>query len=66
MKLILTYHTSPDVFVVQALDGQGQQLSAMETSDLALTLKEVHQQLLRMRHLAKGKVFETKQPRSCA
>ena len=60
MKLILTYEPVLGAFVVRVVTAQGEQLSALETADPVILLREVHTQLLRMRHLASGKVFGTK------
>lgn len=66
MKVLLTYRSDPGVFVVQTCSPAGEPLATTETSDLAVTLREVHQQLIRLRHLARGKTFAVKQGRSDA
>lgn len=66
MKLIITFPRDIAAFVIQVVDARGEQLSALETTDMFILMREVQMQLLRMRHLARGKVFETKQPRSGA
>ena len=65
MKLLLTFDRHTGAFVLTQLR-EGVVVQALETVDLFVVEQEVHRALLLMRHLARGKTYETPQPRSCA
>lgn len=65
MTLTLTFDDPPGVFVLTVME-QGQHVTSTSSMDLAFIQQEVRHQLTRMRHLAQGKTFETKQARSDA
>lgn len=65
MKLVLTFDRHTGAFVLSQLQ-DGVVLSAFETVDLFVLEKEIHLQLLRMRHLAQGKTFGSASSRSHA
>lgn len=65
MTLTLTFDDPPGVFVLTVTE-QGRRITSTSSTDLAFIQQEVRLHLTRMRHLAQGKTFETKQARSDA